>query len=118
LRGWDWVKPARRNSFDPLFASAFTPAAAAFGIIAAAKAARVNCQSGAGVVSVGFASKSSRATTRALRWRKKRRSIFAAGAREVWFCAVNGRMTFFVGASARGQKASKFCPAFPREVQL
>jgi Uma2 family endonuclease len=44
--------------------------------------------------------------------------LFSAGAREVWFCDKDGQMTFFVGAASRGGKASKICPAFPREIRL
>jgi Uma2 family endonuclease len=49
---------------------------------------------------------------------EKKALYFAAGAREVWFCDNEGRMTFFVGATSRGQKSSKFCPDFPREIRL
>ena len=43
---------------------------------------------------------------------------FAAGAKEVWFCDRDGRMTFFTNAASRGQKSSKFCPEFPRQIQF
>lgn len=49
---------------------------------------------------------------------EKKALYFAAGAREVWFCDENAAMTFFVSASSRGGKTSKFCPAFPREIEL
>jgi Uma2 family endonuclease len=49
---------------------------------------------------------------------EKKALYFAAGAREVWFCDEDGRMTFHVGPASRGAKASKFCPAFPREIRL
>ena len=44
--------------------------------------------------------------------------FFTAGAREVWFCDQDGKMTFFVGAASKGVKASRLCPAFPREIRL
>lgn len=49
---------------------------------------------------------------------EKKALYFAAGAKEVWFCAVDGGMAFFVGASSRGLKSSKLCPQFPREIRL
>ncbi len=49
---------------------------------------------------------------------EKKALYFAAGAKEVWFCALDGRMTFYVGASSRGQKSSKLCPSFPGQVRL
>lgn len=49
---------------------------------------------------------------------EKRALYFAAGAKEVWFCDRDGAMTFFVSASSRGQKSSKFCPDFPRQIQF
>ena len=44
--------------------------------------------------------------------------LFASGAREVWFCDKDGKMTFFVGGTSKGAKASRLCPAFPREIRL
>lgn len=44
--------------------------------------------------------------------------LFAAGAREVWFCAKDGKMTFFVGSASQGEKSSRLCPAFPRQIRL
>lgn len=49
---------------------------------------------------------------------EKKALYFAAGAREVWFCAEDGTMTFFASAASRGAKSSKFCPAFPRKIVL
>lgn len=49
---------------------------------------------------------------------EKRALYFAAGAREVWMCDREGRMTFFTSANSRGQKSSKFCPDFPREIRF
>ncbi|MEA3209492.1 MAG: hypothetical protein QOE70_2549 [Chthoniobacter sp.] len=49
---------------------------------------------------------------------EKKALYFAAGAREVWFCDGEGRMTFYVGATSRGQKSSKLCAPFPRQIQL
>ena len=49
---------------------------------------------------------------------EKRALYFAAGAREVWICDRDGRMTFFTGTNSRGQKGSKFCPEFPREIRF
>ena len=49
---------------------------------------------------------------------EKRALYFAAGAREVWMCDRDGRMTFFTSANSRGQKSSKFCPDFPREIRF
>ena len=49
---------------------------------------------------------------------EKRALYFAAGAREVWQCDRDGRMTFFTSANSRGQKSSKFCAGFPREIRF
>ena len=49
---------------------------------------------------------------------EKKAIYFAAGAKEVWFCADDGKMTFFIGAASRGQKSSKCCPEFPRQIQF
>ena len=49
---------------------------------------------------------------------EKRALYFAAGAREVWLCDRSGVMAFFTGPNSRGQKSSKFCPDFPREIQF
>ena len=49
---------------------------------------------------------------------EKKALYFAAGAKEVWFCDGDGVMTFFTSAASRGQKSSKFCPEFPRQIQF
>ena len=49
---------------------------------------------------------------------EKRALYFASGAREVWICDRDGHMTFFTSANSRGQKGSKFCPDFPREIRF
>ena len=49
---------------------------------------------------------------------EKKALYFAAGAKEVWHCDRSGAMTFFVHAASRGQKSSKFCPEFPRQIQI
>lgn len=49
---------------------------------------------------------------------EKKALYFAAGAREVWFCDRSGTMTFFTSAASRGQKSSKFCSGFPRQIQF
>ncbi len=49
---------------------------------------------------------------------EKRALYFAAGAREVWLCDRDGRMIFYTGANSRGQKSSKLCPDFPREIRF
>ena len=49
---------------------------------------------------------------------EKKALYFAAGAKEVWHCDRSGVMTFFTSAASRGQKASKFCPPFPRAIQI
>ncbi len=49
---------------------------------------------------------------------EKKALYFAAGAREVWLCDRAGVMTFFTSAASRGQKSSKFCPKFPRQIQF
>ena len=54
----------------------------------------------------------------ALEMAEKRALYFASGAREVWLCDRSGKMTFFTGPNSRGQKSSKFCPDFPREIQF
>lgn len=50
--------------------------------------------------------------------KEKRALYFAAGAREIWQCDEQGRMTFFAEASSAGEGASKFCPQFPGVVKL
>ncbi|MEO8350480.1 MAG: Uma2 family endonuclease [Chthoniobacteraceae bacterium] len=49
---------------------------------------------------------------------EKKTLLFAAAAREVWFCDGTGRMTFYTSPGSRGQKSSKLCPNFPRLVRL
>lgn len=49
---------------------------------------------------------------------EKKALLFAAGAREVWFCDKDGTMTFFPSAASRGQKSSKLCPEFPKKIRL
>lgn len=49
--------------------------------------------------------------------REKTKLYFDAGAREVWICAINGKMTFLSPARF-SRKVSTLCPQFPREVQL
>ena len=49
---------------------------------------------------------------------EKKALYFAAGAKEVWFCDGAGAMTFFTSAGSRGQKSSKFCRDFPRQIQF
>ena len=48
---------------------------------------------------------------------EKRALYFEAGAVEVWLCAEDGRMTFYVpdGLLSDG---SRFCPAFPARVEV
>ncbi|HEX8295986.1 MAG TPA: Uma2 family endonuclease [Chthoniobacteraceae bacterium] len=49
---------------------------------------------------------------------EKKALFFAAGATEVWFCAEDGRMTFFLSAASRGAKSSRLCPAFPGSIKF
>lgn len=49
--------------------------------------------------------------------REKMALYFDAGAQEVWFCSVNGRMSFFA-AGARAMSGSLLCPQFPGLVNL
>lgn len=42
---------------------------------------------------------------------------FEAGAREVWLCAEDGRMTFY-GPDGLLPDGSLFCPAFPARVEV
>jgi Uma2 family endonuclease len=49
---------------------------------------------------------------------EKKALYFAASAKEVWFCGLDGRMTFYVGAASRAHKSSKLSPDFPREIRL
>ena len=49
---------------------------------------------------------------------EKRALYFAAGATEVWFCAEDGKITFFVEARSAGEKVSRLCPRFPGKVKL
>lgn len=43
---------------------------------------------------------------------------FDAGAREVWFCAQTGVMSFFRAGESRALRNSEFCPEFPNQIQL
>jgi Uma2 family endonuclease len=46
----------------------------------------------------------------------KKGLYFAAGAKEVWFCDRQGRMTFFLTVEDPGRPRSSFCPGFPGDV--
>jgi Uma2 family endonuclease len=48
--------------------------------------------------------------------KSKKGLYFAAGAKEVWFCDRQGRMTFFHHAADPGRKRSMLCPSFPGDV--
>ena len=48
---------------------------------------------------------------------EKRALYFEAGAREVWLCAEDGRMTFY-GPDGLLSGGSQFCPAFPAQVEI
>ncbi len=48
---------------------------------------------------------------------EKRALYFEAGAREVWLCAEDGRMTFY-GPDGLLPGGSQFCPAFPALVEV
>lgn len=47
---------------------------------------------------------------------EKKALYFAAGAEEVWFCDLHGRLTFFVDATGPAAATSARCPAFPAAV--
>jgi Uma2 family endonuclease len=49
---------------------------------------------------------------------EKKALYFLAGAKEVWFCDGNGRMTFITGPEEEGSERSMLCPAFPSQVEL
>ncbi len=42
---------------------------------------------------------------------------FHAGAKEVWLCALSGKMTF-CGPKKAPMRASRICPGFPTQLQL
>lgn len=47
----------------------------------------------------------------------KKQLYFEAGAEEVWFCAEDGRMAFFVAAAAdQALEQSPKCPGFPEQI--
>lgn len=50
--------------------------------------------------------------------KEKKALYFAAGAREVWSCDSDARMTFFISDTSSGEVASQFCPQFPSIVKL
>ena len=43
---------------------------------------------------------------------------FNAGAQEVWLCALDGAMTFFLADATVPTAKSKLCPEFPTQVEL
>lgn len=47
---------------------------------------------------------------------EKKRLYFEAGAKEVWFCDLSGRMHFYLHAAPGKPAASALCPTFPRRV--
>lgn len=50
--------------------------------------------------------------------REKMGLYFDAGAKEVWLCAQNGGMKFYILGAARPVKNSMLCPGFPRRVEF
>lgn len=49
---------------------------------------------------------------------EKRRLYFEAGAKEVWLCARNGKMQFFIAAApAQDAGASNLCPGMPSRLK-
>ncbi len=48
---------------------------------------------------------------------EKKNLYFDAGAKEVWVCDRNGKMSFF-GPDSSSSKRSKLCPHFPAKVVL
>jgi Uma2 family endonuclease len=50
--------------------------------------------------------------------KEKMALYFDAGAREVWFCARSGAMSFFSPSAALPSRASELCPQFPQQVEL
>lgn len=49
---------------------------------------------------------------------EKKALYFDAGAKEVWFCATDGEMSFFIGGSKRTARGSKLCPQFPKQIEV
>jgi Uma2 family endonuclease len=49
---------------------------------------------------------------------EKRQLYFDAGAREVWICSKSGAMSFFGSELPASLRASRFCPEFPKRVEL
>ena len=47
---------------------------------------------------------------------EKKRLYFEAGAKEVWFCGLSGRMHFYLHSAPEKSAVSALCPAFPRRV--
>jgi Uma2 family endonuclease len=47
---------------------------------------------------------------------EKKRLYFEAGAKEVWFCDLNGRMHFYLHTAPDKPAASALCPKFPRKM--
>ena len=50
--------------------------------------------------------------------REKMALYFDAGAREVWFCAVNGKVRFCTAGALEPLARSSICPGFPDQVEL
>jgi Uma2 family endonuclease len=48
----------------------------------------------------------------------KRALYFEAGAEEVWFCHLDGRMEFFCKDAPTEAVASRLCPQFPRRIEI
>jgi Uma2 family endonuclease len=49
---------------------------------------------------------------------RKKALYFEAGAEEVWFCDRKGKMTFYLSPEDVGNATSRFCPAFPAQVEV
>ncbi|HEX7860641.1 MAG TPA: Uma2 family endonuclease [Verrucomicrobiae bacterium] len=50
--------------------------------------------------------------------KEKRQLYFEAGAKEVWLCGADGKMSFYHAGLASPQGSSKLCPEFPKKVEL
>ena len=50
--------------------------------------------------------------------REKTALYFDAGAEEVWLCAIDGAMRYYIPGALEPLPASKICPDFPARVEL
>jgi Uma2 family endonuclease len=50
--------------------------------------------------------------------REKMALYFDAGAEEVWFCSIDGKMSIYTASADKALASSPICPRFPDQVML